>query len=391
MKKLSYLIAVAVMFFGLIGCGGGGGNYNAGDLIEEFGNDGIVEYGDPSKKLLIFGSTIDDEDNIYVAGYLANGSNKAFIYKFDKDGNIVLTKEIKESNQHYLHYYCIIFYNNSLYVGGETVITPNHQKAILVKYDKNLNLDTNFGINGYVLSDSKVFKSLAIANNKIYVGGEEIGGNHRAVMYRVFMNGNFDINYQSLGINQSSVHNIIPLDNEKVYIGLYEILKKVYILKYRRDGIVDGNFNMITINFLSFFYDFKMRNNEFYVAGMTSALDAKVVKIKSNGVIDLTFGSNGTIGIDEGSWCSADSLSFDSDDNLYVSYSIYENSIVRFKLIKYDINGDIDTSFANNGKVEISNFNPVNSHIDSDGNLIIVGNKKVGSYQYIIKLAKIHL
>jgi len=403
MKKLIYFLAVMVVWFSIVGCGGGGGNifsYNAGDLIEEFGDNGIVEYGDNSKRYRVQDSAIDDEDNIYVVGYLDDGSNKAFIYKFNKDGDIVLQKELKESFQNELKYFCVVFNNGSLYVGGKTNVAPNSKRAVVAKYDKNLNLDTNFGNNGYATFGlNHSISSLAIANNKIYAGGQESVGGYRAVLHRLNLNGSLDINYvdPANGVisstNATAVYKIIPLNNLAIFAAIYRVGHGVGIKRYLMNGAQDNTYNYYTV--MSGFSDMILKDNKFYLVGAIAIMGdfyAKIRRINSNtGQNDFSFGNNGEIRINEGGLWMAKALSFDSDDNLLVSYSIYENSIYNLKLIKYDINGDIDTTFANNGKVEISDFHPINSHIDSDGNLIIVGDKKVVSNQHIIKLAKIHL
>jgi hypothetical protein len=310
---------------------------------------------------------------------------------------LLKAKEIKESYLKEQHYKSIIFKNGYLYVGGKTISTFNSKRAIVAKYDKNLNLDTNFASSGYAyFGVNHSINTLAIANNKIYVGGQEIV-NYKAILHRLNLSGNTDISYgNSSGIVSNTtgtlVNKIIPLNDGKIYTAIRKIGNSVSIYRYLNSGVRDNTYGIFALIDIS---DMILKDNYFYLVGNTHAggqYYGKVRRVNSNtGQVDSSFGNSGEVKINEGIWCRAQALSFDSDDNLYVSYNIVENSVHRFKLIKYDINGDIDTSFANSGKVEISDFNPLNSHIDSDGNLIIVGNKKVGSGKYVIKLAKIHL
>ncbi len=398
MKKLIYFLAVLGLWFSLLGCGGGGGTapIKAGDLVQSFGDGGIVEHGESSKRYRVQDSAIDDEDNIYVVGYLDDGSNKAFIYKFDKDGNLQKEKEIAKNSE--IKYFCTAYKNSYIYVGGKVKIGSN-DNIVLAKYDKNLNLVTSFGNNGYVVfATGLIAFSLAIDNNeKLYVGAMNSLNSpaSKAYLYRFNKNGTQELAYGNSGviynISPSMTAKLYPDNNGNIYVAVAKITQYVELQKYKSNGTKDTTFNTFAVP-MFIFYDLAQSSGNFYVAGIKSGnYAARVVKIKNTGIIDGTFGVNGEIELDEGQFAYAKALSFDSDDNLYVSYHIRVNSDTFLKLIKYDINGDIDTTFANNGKVEISDFNPINSHIDSDGNLIIVGDKKVGSNQHIIKLAKIHL
>ena len=99
----------------------------------------------------------------------------------------------------------------------------------------------------------------------------------------------------------------------------------------------------------------------------------QVIKYVENGGLDLSFGDNGILSIDSSSNYYSGAISIQNESKLLISYSdpLYNE----YKLTQYLTNGIIDSSFGNNGvvNIDIDNFSPKKFLFQNDNKVIIYG------------------
>lgn len=181
------------------------------------------------------------------------------------------------------------------------------------------------------------------------------------------------------------------------------------VLRLTADGVLDATYNNTGINddptlFSSYYYyptGLLLPNNELLVAGtglVTPWYSSSVIvhKYRENGTMDDSFGDGGALSLTE------DSLSlFCQDLKVYQDSSIlvlYEGSyfgadtvIQKNWICKIDKNGQIDSSFASNGKLEFSPMllsSAKKMVLSADGSIYILAtyNANFSYYDLIVKL-----
>jgi uncharacterized delta-60 repeat protein len=110
--------------------------------------------------------------------------------------------------------------------------------------------------------------------------------------------------------------------------------------------------------------------------------DFAVVRYNDNGSLDTNFGTNGKVITDFGNDLPK-SIAIQSDGKIVVAGINYNGSSVKFALVRYTINGSLDTTFDTDGKVT-TNFSGGDSHayslaLQSDGKIVLVGDGRNGS------------
>lgn len=106
--------------------------------------------------------------------------------------------------------------------------------------------------------------------------------------------------------------------------------------------------------------------------------DFATVRLNPNGTFDTTFGSGGKVFTDfYGLRNQAKSIAIDANNNIVVGGSTRTDSRAKFALIRYKINGQIDTSFGDNGKTIVgvpgTDNNQEEIAIDSNGRIVLAG------------------
>jgi uncharacterized delta-60 repeat protein len=91
------------------------------------------------------------------------------------------------------------------------------------------------------------------------------------------------------------------------------------------------------------------------------------------GSLDTTFGNGGKVITPIGSYSGANSVAIDSSGKIIVAGESNSNGTWDFALVRYNVNGNLDTSFGTNGKV----ITPVGSSSDSGGAVVIDGSGKI--------------
>lgn len=299
---------------------------------------------------------------------------------------------------------------------------------ILVKYDSNGVLDTNFGNNGIVksnlnnLDNSRTEQHMSFdidSNNNIVLVTsyyKDSNNSFDIILEKYNSNGVLDTTFGDngivtddfLGVNEFA-NSIILDSSDNILIGGFAQINNTdfLIVKYNNNGVLDVSFGsngFVTSDFVSvdqatcFAID---SSNNIIMAGHTnngffSDQDLVIAKYKHNGELDLSFGSDGKKIIDFATTDAyTNDLLIDSNNNIiiggYIVTSIMPEFKSNFSLAKLNSNGELDANFGTNGLVSktIRDENKINSIVlDKNNKIIIAGEIKSTNGNYDIVLLR---
>ncbi|WP_051385046.1 T9SS type A sorting domain-containing protein [Flavobacterium enshiense] len=339
-----------------------------GNLDTTFGIDGKVTTDIESTET---GQSvaIQSDGKIVVAGSSGNGSSWDFaLVRYNSNGGLDNTFDYDGKVTTDLGSYHDIANSLSIKSNGKIMVaghfaTPYNFDFALVCYNSDGSLDNTFSEDGIVTTaissaNNDEGHSVAIQNDgKIVVAGYSTrSSDDRFASVRYNSNGSLDDTFG---------------ENGKVTTGL---------------GSADDYSNSIAIQ----------RDGKIVLAGESNG-DFALARYNSNGILDNTFGENGKVitdvveDIDSGK-----SVAIQSDDKIIVAGvgRNFDSSDSNFALMRYNSNGSLDNSFDHDGKV-ITDFGSSNSfgtavNIQSDGKVVMAGSTWDG-FQYDFALVRYNI
>jgi uncharacterized delta-60 repeat protein len=390
---------------------------NTGDLDNTFNGNGKVTT--PVGSLDAFGESVavQSDGKIVVAGYADDGINYEFaLVRYNSDGSLDDGFGTGGS--------VVTYYGDSVCHGYALAIQPDgkivvagtyysglvqYDDFMLARYNSNGTLDNTFGAGGVVTTDfgnsDDYGESVAIqSDGKIIVAGTSniynVPDNVQAfALARYNTNGALD---DSFGVNGLVATNFLNSDNYGNSIVVQpdgnivvagsssysDSIVSIALVRYKTNGIVDSSFGINGIdttligenasgNSIALQPDGKI-----VVAGYAGNNFA-VLRYATNGIIDTTFGTNGkdTTGFDT-LVATGNSLVIQTDSQIVVGGSIGS----AFALVRYKVNGTPDSTFGTNGKVTTT-FTGVDDGANSlalqpDGKIVAAGFTEVDTAYY---------
>jgi len=390
MKKLiTFLSAVATVAI-LIGCSGGKGFIDeipeSGTLDENFGGGNGYRVYDSGNEDKANDVIVDSSNNIYVIGKIDNSlgvlkykPNGSLNSNFDGDG--ILNMQINNQTTYGL---AGAIKDNRLIIAGST-----NMKGVLICRDKNsASKCSGFsGLNSYVDNTAlNSYNDLKIENNYIYTVGAKWTNGKVYLHKYVFNNGNY--NHGQLVDNSAYVSGMFIKNSYIFSVGMKNndaiiwrnnkasLSNNGYKIKMNIAGGngIDNAKNLVIDN-----------DGNIYITGISKASDNKfklfVIKLKPNGTYDTTFANNGkyiytfqSMGQD---------ITFDKNGKLVVVGNTKENGDDDVLVLRMDKNGNLDTSFGDNGKVveDLENGDQIAKAvaIDNNNKIIVAGSDGVGN------------
>ena len=245
--------------------------------------------------------------------------------------------------------------DGKMIVAGETG-TTTVQDVGLVRYNDDGSLDTTFGGTGKVITSissmvgtSDVARCVAVqSNGRIVVAGTSwVGTSYIFAVVRYNANGSLDTTFGSTGTVTTA-------------IGTTEC--QANCLALQSDGkIVVGGYSALS----------------------SGDWDFAVVRYNANGTLDTTFGVGGKVVTTIGtSLDDVRSVAIQSDGKILVT----GNTLVppyKFALVRYNVNGSLDTTFGGTGKVITStgtNDKPESVVVQGDGKILVAGRSRIFSF-----------
>lgn len=268
----------------------------------------------------------------------------------------------------------------------------------LITNSQNIELDSNFGTDGFNLLSGQtngwsIINSKIQSNGKIIISGHKIEGSDCCINFiaRLNVDGNIDSNFGSNGYITLPFFDengpiLFVLNDDSIITLSSDGDDYTNINKFTSNGIVENTFAQNGI--LSFTDESHRFNNDnalLYNGYIYTLFGNNIKKIDQNtGELDLTFGNNGKLSINNQ---YTGKLLFIHDNNFFMTRISNEQSPAN-KLFRVNFDGELDTSFGDNGYVTIYtaiNFNALdnfNSNVAFDNNQYIYANVDNSSENY---------
>lgn len=353
---------------------------------------------------------LQKDGKIITVGEVQRGlTANIFLARFLRDGTV----DLSFGSKGYIHYghsgYDELFQAQLQSDGKIVAVILSGGKKYLIRFTSS-GLDSSFGENGLV--------QLAHAGNSIDIDKDDriiVGettmdqGNSVCAVQRFYKNGNPDSSY---GINNLSSISIgkgntletrIKLDkNGKIIVGctLVKTIKADFIIiRFNSNGTIDSSFSdsgWIDLKYLNTGGLTAMAiqdDNKIIAGGYTNQekdLNENFIltRIQTNGIVDSSFGIKGSVITD-----------FNYNPNAYPKKQDYlsaliiqnDNKIIaagytykylfgndEFALCRYNVNGELDTSFGLRGQVRTKFTDNIDSRandaiLQPDGKILLAG------------------
>ena len=294
--------------------------------------------------------------SVAVVRYHPNGTlDQSFGYKVPGSVSTVVRGTIDEARA------VVVQPDGKIVSAGRARVTNRYYFAVS-RQNPDGTLDTDFGSNGTLITkigagdtDSEARAVALQADGKIVVAGRIYDANNSSLSLYYFAltrynsDGTLDQTFGNSGIV------VVPAANES---------NEAFAVAVQPNGKIVA----------AGFYD--------TLPGFQTAYDLAVVRLESNGLLDTSFDQDGIALTDLGSDSeTAFSLALQSDGKILIAGSGGVN--FDFAMVRYNINGALDTEFGTNGKI----LTPVGTSLDEirsvvvqpDGKIIAAGNARVGS------------
>ncbi|MBN2727727.1 MAG: T9SS type A sorting domain-containing protein [Bacteroidales bacterium] len=357
---------------------------------------------------------IQPDGKIVVAG--KNSSNHRVVLRYNSNGSldptfngtgIVTTASGNGfSNAHSV----LIQSDGKIIVAGAYFDASYHDHVSLIRYNSDGSLDNTFGTGGFVSSivgsySDRVGKAVLQSDGKIVVGAYAIDswtGAYRFTVLRYTSAGVLDATFNSTGYNSVDLgclnfgnYNMIPVcgvalqsDGKILFSGAYgtsQASRDMVCIRLNSDGSLDSTFNGIAYitkdlsGAEDFANDVAVDNDGKIVLAGKRGNYAAVARYNTDGTIDLSFGTSGSMYFDLGtsSYCKIQQITVLPDDKLLVGGMAYIGSY-NIAVARLTGSGTLDNTFGTNGKVNCgflgSNQADVYGHaIQNDGKIVVAG------------------
>ena len=300
--------------------------------------------------------------------------------------------------------------SNNIFISGNVVNTDGSKSIMVIKLLPNGSIDTNFGNSGYSYihynPTAYVSKNIVLENGKIILVGWLSSNTNDFLIIGLNADGSLDSNFGDngrvtidSGFGDDRAFTIAE-HNNALFIGgqLWNEADKndFSVVKLDLNGNLDSSFGINGIARLSvpkqkgFIYDLLITDSGNIVACGKIQNDSRpyydrddlaVLKFDANGNVDSSFGNNGFFTIIEYEDDQANSIK-KHDDFFYVTGHVYQVDTDRIWVIviKLDEYGALDMSFGTNGQLRFHGlgydqfyFGGYSSIIQDDAKLIIGG------------------
>lgn len=324
------------------------------------GGSGIVTTPIGSGSDYAFSMALQSDGKIVLAGYSSNGANNDFaLVRYDTSGTRdsgfggggKLTTAIGSGDDR--AYSMALQNDGKIVVAGFSANAGNRDFAV-ARYSASGTLDDGFGVGGKVQtaigSGEDIATSVVLqSDGKILAAGYALNGSKRHfALVRYNLNGSLDTSLNTSG----KVVTVLGTDESFCYAVAVQSDGKIVTAGYSYNG---------------------------------SNSDFAVVRYNPDGSLDPSFGGTGKVATGLGANDDfASSMALQADGKIIVGGYSYNASNFDFALVRYKTDGSLDTSFGNNGIVTT----PVGSTYDhaygvavqqSDGKIVIVGDSGNGN------------
>ena len=284
--------------------------------------------------------------------------------------------------------------NNKIILAGTIRVNGTNDFA-LVRYNSDGSLDTSFGGNGLVTTDfigkDNNASSVMVQNDgKILLAGDStVNGTQDFALVRYNSDGSLDSSFGSNGLVTTDFNGksadyasdlVLQTDGKilvagtagelNYYLGMTYVVNNFAVVRYNNDGSLDSSFGAGGIVTLDSSGDDHFRSvtlqtdGKILVAGR-SDYDPILARLNNDGSLDSSFGSGGAVithfektigGLDVIVYIY--SVALQADGKILVGGLSLEGAngynfpdSADFTLLRYNVDGSLDTTFSGDGKV----------------------------------------
>jgi uncharacterized repeat protein (TIGR02059 family)/uncharacterized delta-60 repeat protein len=293
---------------------------------------------------------------------------------------------------------------------GKILVTGSSATGffILMRFNIDGSLDTsfnpNYGLGIYYFSTNLQIRegvSIAIqSDNKIVVSGMQLNSGHDFFIARFNSDGTPDLSFDTdgwtnIGISSYGYPNTynsaddaysvsIQTDNKIIIQGTSSQYngsttdKKICLVRYNSDGSLDTTFGsngILSPNIPLVGYEgyssVIQSDGKILVSAHNSSDNFALLRYNSNGNIDSSFANNGTLLT---SLSAVHSVTVDQNGKIYLAEQGQTGNNTDFTILSYDADGTLDTNFGTGGETHtVFNNHPSNPYkIILDNNKIVV-------------------
>ncbi|HEX8269606.1 MAG TPA: T9SS type A sorting domain-containing protein [Flavobacterium sp.] len=264
---------------------------------------------------------------------------------------------------------CVAFQPDGKFiVGGDYVSSRGDNDFALARYNNDGTLDTTFGVGGKVATNfleinhvtNSILSLHVLPNGKIMAfGSASVAFTPEIAVVRYNQNGTVDTTF---GNNGKLISLLTPMD----YYGTKLVFQ------------TDGKFVIAGTKFYN--------SDPSYYIGME--------RYTEDGALDMTYGTNGQTVTSYGTGKSYPStMLMQADGKMVVAGRYIQNNIPIFAVMRFTVNGTLDTSFSGDGKVTTTfgagaSGEGMHVSVNENGKIILVGNvinqtsRNIGVVQY---------
>ncbi|GLR16820.1 T9SS type A sorting domain-containing protein [Portibacter lacus] len=382
-----------------------------GTLRTDFGEDGIFTL-DLTDDDEIQDLALLSDGSIVACGYLYDNTYDGIIMRVSASGELIWSKqvEINTNNSTTNDFQGVVVRNDEIFVVGTNFnLSTSKVEIVVLKYDIDGNLIMDFGNNGKttaVLNNGLLGFELAIDNEgNLFVFGRTYVFNtatEDGVIVKFKANGDLDNSFGENGISTIGIGSFRTgflegtiINNEIYAVGWFHntadavsINENGVIVKLKEDGSLDLDFGsngiiVFDVSNSDIIDDIAQHGeNHFLVAGSggVSSDDIYIFRYDLMGQLDMDFGNNGKVVLDYGSDDDAAEILVREDMGIFVCASL--NSIEDFAVISMDASGTPYTTFGDNGKIVIdikNNDNVSEGILLPNGDILLGGESDEGN------------
>lgn len=274
---------------------------------------------------------------------------------------------------------------------------------VLVRYNTDGSLDTNFGVNGVVTTvltgSTNLASALGIQDDGklVVVGSTNGGGTYDFILQRYSTNGSLELSIVTdFNSSLDSARAVAIQEDGKMIAAGYSNAggsNNFALARYNIDGSLDTSFNGTGKVVTDFGSDDQINaivlqtDGKIVAAGTTSVggfYDFALARYNTDGSLDTSFNGTGKVITDFGGTLDqAFAVALQKDGKIVAIGTTNAEESNDFALARYNIDGSLDTSFGIMGKVITDFSSGTNDQgravvIQKDGRIILSGSTNVG-------------
>ncbi len=354
-------------------------------LDSTFANNGILSISSPTQcpKSELFTLDVDNDNNIYGLAYAWETSAQVSLMLTKTNSNGILNNQFGNNGIAIFNNLrgtigIKVLANSKILLFGAIKTTTNNVFALLLRLNSNGSVDQTFGNNGFIMYPSNMayecIDVLELPDQSIILSCvTNSGSSYTSSLIKINANGQLNTQYGNNGIvtignanNQFVIYNTILTTAGTIMSIGYDYLNydpmTIPNLGFYCSTNMQGNFitsfgnNGIITNVPGGIIQ-NAPNNSFYIGFGPKP----IIKIKSDGSLDQTFGNNGVANISP-----LTSLShFDVQNDgkvIFILKTIEPNNNQVISVLRLNLNGKNDSTF-NFGNPFKIDFHPTNNEL----------------------------